>query len=95
MTVQETFFVAPAWRKGTILTGQLEGHGRLRVGDFLVCDEQAYEVCGIEKFRPVADEAGPSESIGLALGTSVVKDGFDGKHVSFRVRPSSGTPVPI
>jgi hypothetical protein len=70
----------------------MQGDGRLRVGDILVCDGQPYEIVSIEKFKRVVDEAGAGEAVGLALGAGVDKDGFEGKHVSFRGRPSSGVP---
>jgi hypothetical protein len=92
MKVDASFFVVGPWTKGTILTGVLDGHGQLRVGDTLVCDGQSYEVVGIEKFKRVVDEAGAGQAVGLALGTGVDKDGFEGKSVSFRGRPSSGVP---
>jgi hypothetical protein len=92
MTVDASFFVVGVWTKGTILTGVLAGAGRLRVGDILGSDGHDYEIVGIEKFRRVVDEAGAGEAVGLALGTGVDRAGFEGKHVSFRGRPSSGVP---
>lgn len=92
MTVTDTFFVAGPWTKGTILTGELQGDGRVRVGDILVCDGQSYEIVGIEKFRRPGDEAAAGEAVGLALGTGVDRKGFEGKHLTFRRRPASGVP---
>jgi hypothetical protein len=93
MTVAGPFFVAGPWTKGTILTGELQGEGRLRVGETLICDGQLHEIVGIEKFKAVVDEAAAGEAVGLALGAGVAKDGFEGKHVTFQARPSSGVPA--
>jgi hypothetical protein len=92
MTVDATFFVPGAWTKGAILTGELHGNGQLQVGDVLACNGQAYEVVGIEMFKRIVDHATAGDAVGIALGTGIDKDGFEGQRVSFRARPSLGMP---
>jgi hypothetical protein len=92
MTVKDVFFVNTPG-KGTVLTGHLDGWGVLQVGDGLACDDQVFEILGIEKFRHTLRRIESGHDVGLALGTRVPVNGFAGRTVSFLPRPSSGVPA--
>lgn len=55
---------------GTVLLGRLRGPGRVRAGDWALCDELRLEITSIEQFRSaIAEaEAGPAA---VGLGQSI------------------------
>lgn len=77
--------------RGTVVTGQLEGSGDLRVGDTLVCEGQHWPVSGIEAFRAALQAAEPGSNIGILLRNGPEADVLRGKLVQFVPSPRSST----
>jgi translation elongation factor EF-Tu-like GTPase len=81
MTISDVFHIRG---RGTVVTGQLEGHVPLNVGDTLVCDGASWEVGGIEKFRSVLTTAEPGSNIGVLLKNGPPGDVLRGRTVTFQ-----------
>jgi len=79
----ETFFIQ-LQGQGTVLLGQLDGTGVVRVRDRLVCDDAAYDIRSFKQFQKVLNEAHAGMNVGIALGPGTSPDGFNGKTVTFR-----------
>ena len=75
MTVTDVFYIP---RRGTVVTGRLQGNVPLNVGDTLVCDDGRWTVSGIEQFRLTLTTATPGSNIGVLLkngpGSDVLRD---------------------
>jgi elongation factor Tu len=86
MTVGDVFHIRG---RGTVVTGRLEGSGRLNLGDSLVCDGMHWQVSGIEQFRAALTVAEPGTDIGILLGGGPAGDVLRGRTVQFE--PGSAT----
>ncbi len=86
MNVADVFFIKG---RGTVVTGQLEGNGDLRVGDTLVCEGQHWPVTGIEAFRATLQTVEPGSNIGILLRNGPEADVLRGKLVQFVPSPGS------
>lgn len=105
MIVEDVFHIRG---RGTVITGQLQGHGQLHVGDMVVCGDQSWKVAGIERFRAVLQVAEPGVNIGVMLGGGPPGQLLQGHTVQFTSKsgawhsdgPASGpvfgpgTPIP-
>jgi len=80
MTVSDVFHIP---RRGTVVTGQLQGGAPLNVGDALVCEGGRWQVAGIERFRAVLTSALPGSNIGVLLRNGPAGDVLRGRTVTF------------
>ena len=80
MPVDDVFHIKG---RGTVVTGQLQGEGRLNVGDTMLCNGQCWQVSGIEQFRTTLTTAVPGATIGVLLNGGPVPNVLRGQIAGF------------
>lgn len=80
MGVSDVFYIKG---RGTVITGQLEGDGQLKVGDIAVCDGMSWKVKAIEMFRAELMMAEPGQNIGVLLKDGPPRDLLHNRVVQF------------
>jgi hypothetical protein len=79
--------------KGAVLLGELEGSGRVGIGDLAICDDRTLEICGFDRFRQTpAEVTGGSGAVGVAVGDIEDAAALRGKVLRFAPRPAFGMP---
>jgi elongation factor Tu len=89
MTIEDVFHIP---RRGTVVTGQLQGSSPLHVGDTLVGGGGRWRVSGIEQFKAVLPAAMPGTNIGVLLKDGPASDVLRGQTVQFEV---AGANLPV
>lgn len=93
MAVDDVFHIKG---RGTVVTGQLDGYGQLRVGDAMVCDDgQRWVVGGIEQFRTRLTTAEPGSNIGVLLPAAPALGMLRGSRVWFESGGAAATDGPF
>jgi hypothetical protein len=80
--------------KGAFLIGELEGSGRLRVGDLAICDGRQLEISWLERFHQILTEvAAGSGAVAVGVGDIDGAAALKGKVLRFEPRPVDGMPA--
>jgi hypothetical protein len=98
MTIADIFWIGPAAgaelspaqraaaakAPGTVLSGELTGAGTLKPGDWVLHEDDRFQILGIKAFRENLESARPPRNIGVVLGTTVAKERFSqGQQLRF------------
>jgi translation elongation factor EF-Tu-like GTPase len=81
--------------RGIVVTGRLEGTGRLSVGDAVLCEGQSWQVDGIEQRGAALTTASPGSNIGILLQDGPPADVLRGRTLLFTTNAESGQDVPF
>lgn len=93
MVVDDVFHIKG---RGTVVTGQLDGDGQLRVGDAMLCDDgQRWVVNGIEQFRRQQTTVVPGANVGVLLRAAPALSMLRGSRVWFEPGGAAGTDGPV
>lgn len=75
--------------RGTVITGQLEGNGLLKVGDLAACDGMRWQVRGIEMFGAKLTTAEPGANVGVLLRDGPPREVLHNRVVQFETDASA------